>query len=97
MLHELVLLLPLHAQTDKSCFPAWQQALKTLGKRETDIRAMVYPSVSRVCVCVHARGALACRGVCLAARARCKMESPSAVSASQPAPAPWRTRDLGTR
>ena len=51
MLHELVLLLLWHAQTDKSCFPAWQQALKTLGKRETDIRAMVYPSVSRMCVC----------------------------------------------
>ena len=54
MLHELVLLLLWHAQTDKSCFPAWQQALKTLGKRETDIRAMVYPSVSRVCVCTRA-------------------------------------------
>ena len=66
MLHELVLLLLWHAQTDKSCFPAWQQALKTLGKRETDIRAMVYPSVSRVCVCVHARRA------CVSGRVPCR-------------------------
>ena len=96
MLHELVLLLPLHAQTDKSCFGHGNRR----SKRSANVKPTSAPWYTRlclVCVCVHARGALACRGVCLAARARCKMESPSAVSASQPAPAPWRTRDLGTR
>ena len=78
------------------CFPVSQQALKTLGKRETDIRAMVYPSLSRVSVCTRAARLRvgACARPCALA---VQMESPGGVSPSHPAPAPWRTRHLGTR